>query len=188
MDHPGRCHHTSNYSPASAKEFQATKAAERLLFDKNGTPRSADTCVVMSQVIADNDTRGPKNATKRQNGILGNAADGIAEHFPDLGHVIKNSSNEFFSARDKDPSFKGKQCLTNEKIKSIHSDISHTVKGYRAYVGIEREQAKCLRQLNCIVRHHCGDHSKCFQDNFCTSIQVKTKYPAWSYEEIVRSW
>jgi hypothetical protein len=62
MDHPGRCHHTSNYSPASAKEFQATKAAKRLLFDKNGTPRSADTCVVMSQVIADNNTRGPKNA------------------------------------------------------------------------------------------------------------------------------
>ena len=88
LDHPGRCYRTSNYSSASAEEFQATKAAERLLFDKNGMPRSADTCTVMSQVIADNDTRGPKNAIKRQNSILGNVADGIAEHFPDLGHVI----------------------------------------------------------------------------------------------------
>jgi hypothetical protein len=127
-------------------------------------PRSADTCVVMSQVIADNDTRGLKNAIKRQNGILGNVTNGITEHFPDLGHVIKNSSNEFFVIRDKDPSFKGKQCLTNEKIKSIHSDISHTVRGYRDYVGIEEEQTKCLRQLNSIVRHHCGDHSTCFQE------------------------
>ena len=186
LDHPGRCYRTSNYSSASAEEFQATKAAERLLFDKNGMPRSADTCTVMSQVIADNDTRGPKNAIKRQNSILGNVADGIAEHFPDLGHVIKNSSNEFFTTRDKDPSFKGKQCLTNEKIKSIHSDISHTVKGYCDYVGMEDERTKCFRQLNCIVRHHCGDHSKCFQGNFCTYIQVKTENPAWSNEEICK--
>ena len=69
LDHAGRCYCTSNYSSASAKEFQATKAAERLLFDKNGMPRSADTCTVMSKVIADNDTRGPKNAIKRQNGL-----------------------------------------------------------------------------------------------------------------------
>jgi hypothetical protein len=124
MDHPGRCYRTSNYSSASAEEFQATKAAVHFLFDKNGIPRSADTCVAMSGVIADNDTRGPKNAIKRQNGFLGNVANGIAELFPNLGHVIKNSSNEFSSTRDKDPSFKGKQCLTNEKIKSIHSDVS----------------------------------------------------------------
>jgi hypothetical protein len=91
MDYPGRCYHTSTYSSASAEEFQVTKAAEHFLFDKNGIPRSADTCVAMSGVIADNDTRGPKNAIKRQNNILGKVADGIAEQFPDLGHVIKNS-------------------------------------------------------------------------------------------------
>jgi hypothetical protein len=139
----------------------------------SGIPRSADTCVAMSQVIADNDTRGPKNAIKRQNGFLGNVANGIAELFPDLGHVIKNSSNEFFSTRDKDSSFKGKQCLTNEKIKSIHSDMCQTVKDYCNYVGNEDDQTKCLRQLNCIVCHPCGNHSKCFQVHFCTYIQVK---------------
>ncbi len=168
MDHPGKCYRTSNYSSASAEEFQATKAAEQLLFDKDGVLRSADTCVAISQVVADSDTRGPKNAIKRQNAILGNKVDGVAKHFPDLGHVIKNSSNEFFATRNKDSSFRGRQCLTNEKIKSIHLDISHTVKEYRDFVGNDVEQTKCLRQLNCIILHHCGNHSKCFQETFCS--------------------
>lgn len=121
---------------------------------------------------------------QRQNAILGNKVDGVAEHFPDSGHVIKNSSNEFFATRDKDSSFRGRQCLTNEKIKSIHSDISHTVKEYRDFVGNDVEQTKCLRQLNCIILHHCGNHSKCFQENFCSYIKVKIENPVWSNEQI----
>jgi len=54
MEHPGKCYRNSNHSSASAEEFQATKAAKRLLFDKDGVPRSADTCVAISQVVADN--------------------------------------------------------------------------------------------------------------------------------------
>jgi hypothetical protein len=97
--------------------------------------QEVQTHVAMSHVIDDNDTRGPMNAIRRQNAIFGNIADGVAEHFPNLRHAIKNSLNEFFATRDKDPSFKGKQCLTNEKNKSIHSDISHTIKEYCDYVG-----------------------------------------------------
>ncbi len=48
---------------------------------------------------SDNDTQAPTEMVKVQNEIIGEAADGIAKHRLDIGHIIKNTSGEFFGIR-----------------------------------------------------------------------------------------
>ena len=72
---------------------------------EKGKYRGDDVSVFGRRVHSDNDTRAPTKMIKVQNEIIGEAADGIAEHRPDIGHIIKNTSGEFFGIREKDSSF-----------------------------------------------------------------------------------
>mmetsp|Transcript_41972 Transcript_41972/g.88105 ORF Transcript_41972/g.88105 Transcript_41972/m.88105 type:complete len:460 (+) Transcript_41972:37-1416(+) len=182
--HEGHCYRKSNYSSAAAEEHEAKAAAHELLLDGSGTPRDAKTCVFIDTVVADNDTRGPSNFVKEQNNIIGSLADGKAEIIPDLPHTVNNNNNEFHALMEKDPTFRGRQALTNVRVKSIQADITAAVKAYHPHVGNSMERAKCLKQLGAIIKHHCGDHSRCDQVKFCTYSQVKSDHPDWTEEQI----
>ena len=103
---------------------------------------------------------------------------------PDLGHSVKCNNNEFFALREKDPSFRGKHALSNVRIKSIQSDITAAIKAYAPYVGDSVKRNECLNQIRAIVRHHCGDHSLCFQEKFCSYLEIKSKHEDWTQEQI----
>ena len=184
LQHEGQCFRKSNYSSAGAEEYEGAKAGQGLLMNSQGEIRDASTCVFVDQLIADNDTSGPNNFIARQHAILGSVVDNKAEHFPDIGHTVKNSSNEMYKLRDKDTSFRGKNCLSNTRIKSISSDITKAVKDYNPYVGDEVKRKECLDQLRTIIRHHCNDHSLCKQEKFCSHLKVQNEHPTWSKKEI----
>lgn len=184
LKHEGHCFRKSNYSAAGAEEFEGIKAGQNLLLGSDGKPRDASTCVFIDQVVADNDTSGPNNFIEKQHQILGSVVDNKAEHFPDIGHTVKNSSNEMYKLRDKDTSFRGKNCLSNMRIKSISSDITKAVKEYSNYVGDEVKRNECLDQLRTIIRHHCNDHSHCKQEKFCSHLKVRNEHPDWSEDEV----
>ena len=101
-----------------------------------------------------------------------------------MGYTVKCANNELFKLREKDNSFRGKNALSNVRIKSLLSDVKTKVKEYHPFVGDDPERSKCLKQIGCIIRHHCGDHSLCFQEHRCTYLRVKNANPAWTVDEI----
>lgn len=184
LKHDGICHRKTTYSSAGAEEHEAAKAARDLLFDKHGNPRDASTSVFLDVVVADNDTSGPQGLIKGQHDIIGEAADGKAEHHPDLGHTVKASNNEMFKLRDKDPSFRGRNLLSNSRIRSIQSDITAIIKEYHPHVGDDEKRDECLTQLRAIIHHHCNNHSCCKFEKFCSNLKVRNEHPDWSEEQI----
>lgn len=185
MSHDGYCFQKTKYSSAAAESFEFAAAAEELLINpETGKPRGEDTCCAIGDLVADNDTTGPINAIKRQNEILGSVADGLAEHVPDEGHTAKVQSNELHNKVKEDPTFRGKNALSNLRIKSIAADVKAAIKAYHPNVGDAEERTKCLCQIGCIIRHHCGDHSRCKDEQFCTYIKVKNEHPTWPREQI----
>ena len=126
---------------------------------KDGKIRPPDTCVFINTLVADNDTRGSHNLIKRQNEIIGTPVNGKAEKIPCLNHLLKGNNNDMFNQLQKEPAFRGKNCLTPVRICSIQSDIRKAVQAYHPHVGEDEERQKCLKQLSAIIRHHCGDHS-----------------------------
>jgi len=42
----------------------------------------------------------------------------------------------------------------------------------------------CLKQLEAVVPHQCGDHSKCQHERWCTFLKEKIKHPTWTDVEI----
>eukprot|EP00984_Skeletonema_dohrnii_P022599 scaffold11702_cov157-Skeletonema_dohrnii-CCMP3373.AAC.2 len=184
-DHKGECYRNSKYNPASAEEYQATDAARELLIDDDGNYRGDDTAIFCGSISADNDTRSPNNFIRAQADIIGDAADGKAEHDPDKGHVMKNTNNDIYDLREKNPSLKGTRALSNVRIKSLHTDIRDPLEEYnKEGVGNAAARCKCLKQIGAIVYHHSGDHSKCFQEKYCTFIKVKNANPTWSDEKV----
>jgi hypothetical protein len=151
----------------------------RLLLDKKGNPRGPDTACF-------GDAGAVKAFMKKQNEIMGMIADGESIYVPDLGHTIKNNNNnDTYKMREQDPSFKGTNCLTNPHIKSLQSDITKAVKWYHLNVGDPVARKDCLDQLMSIVPHHCGDHSLCKHERFCTYGVVKNE--SGCYDKSTRS-
>jgi hypothetical protein len=182
--HEGICHKKSTYSSAGAEEYEGAKAGRALLFNKDGTPRDASTCVFIDTLVADNDTSGPKNMISTQHDTIGPSADNKGDHRPDLGHTVKGSSNDMFKLRETDKSFRGKNCLSNVRIKSIQSDITSVIRSYNPHVGNAERRDECLVQLRAIVRHHCNNHSCCKNENFCSNLKVRNEHPDWNEEQI----
>ena len=123
MNHTGRCYRTSLYGPSISEEYAAGEAARRLLLDDEGNYRGDNSAVFLDICVSDNDVNAPKHFIKEQHDIIGDASDGLAEHFPDIDHVIKDCSNELYRIREKDPSFKGVNLLENNRIRAIMADV-----------------------------------------------------------------
>jgi len=86
----------------------------------------------------------------------------MAEHLPDKGHVMKYENNALFKIRQDDKSYNGVNLLSNLCIKSIVSDIKEVVDHYEASeLGDDMARTICLNQLDAVIPHQCGDHSKC---------------------------
>lgn len=185
-EHQGRCYRNSNLNPVSAEEPQSEILARNLLLDSNGVYRGDDIAIFSKEVVTDNDTKSRAKFIATQTGIIGEAAVGVADHSPDAPHVFKCTSNKLYSERAKDASLRGgNYLLTNQKIKSIHCDARHAIEEYHPNVGDCVARNTCLKQIGCIIRHHCGDHSRCIHAKYCTYLEVKNEHPTWSDAQIV---
>ena len=94
MKHKGRCYRNSPCGPAVLEEYAAVKAGRRLLLDDEGNYRGDDSAVFLDIFVADNDVRAPMNLIKEQFDVIEDHAEDVAEHIPNIGHVIKDCNNE----------------------------------------------------------------------------------------------
>jgi len=136
------------------------------------------------EIATDNDMQPPKRAIRTQRDIIGDSVNEVAEHCPDFSHIIKDTNNDLFKTRDNDCSLNSRYCLSNARIKSIHTDIRESIKEYNEKRGDSIAIQSCLDQLGSIICHHCGDHSKYKNENFCTYRRVKKANPNWDEDQI----
>ncbi len=177
--HEGFCYRNSKHNPASAEEYQAKEMARDLLVDEDGNYWGDDVATYAAEAITDCDTQTSKKRIQEQAKIIGDAAIGKADHSPDIGHVIEDVNNMFYKVRSKDSSFNGRYLLSNERIKSIHTDLRRPISDYSNEIGNQVSRQQCLQQIGSIIHHHCGNHSKCTVQKYCTYLQVKTENPTW---------
>lgn len=184
MAHAGRCYRNSKYSPAVSEEYAAIEAGRRLILDDDGNYRGDDSAVFLDVIVADNDVRAPSNLIKAQHDIMGDVTDGLAEHIPDIGHVIKDCNNELFHMREKDKSFRGANLLENKRIRAMMADVLTCFQEYKPHIGDDAERTKCLRRINAIVPHHCGKHHRCEWEEVCGYLKIKNNNPTWTETQI----
>lgn len=183
MKHDGKCTRSASYGPGSAEEHQAGDSGKRLLLDASGKYHGDDVAIFVDQVVADNDTRGPDNFIATQAEIIGPNADGIADHLPDIGHVIKLISNSLYKVRAVDPSFSGKDLLEPPRIRAMMADLRRALSKYSGHIGVEIERKECIKIINAIVPHHCGDHSAC-NISVCKFLQIKKECAGWTDQQV----
>ncbi len=189
MDHGGHCYKNSNLHPASAEEPLGRKIARELLLDEKGDYVGDDRAIFASNVSTDNDTRLANGFIREQNEIIGEASDNVAKHTPDKGHVIKCNNNGLFDLRKKDKSFNGVSGLSNIRIRSFNSDIKAVIDDYgnilmnNGYKDPAKRQV-ILDQLEAMVHHACGDHSKCKHEKWCTYLRVQNAHPDWTPQQV----
>ena len=186
MAHKGKCYRVGKHGPANSEEHMAKQAARLLIFDEDGSYRGDDTTVLVSKIFADNDCRAPKNFIKEQNIIVGEALDGVGEHYQDTNHCMKNLSNAMYDIRKTDRSLNGVGMLENKRIRSICSDVRKSITVYHFHVGDDTERSRCLDQMYCIIPHHCGDHSHCTNVQYCRYLSIKTEHADddWTEDQI----
>ena len=144
-----------------------------------------DTAIFAKVVTSDNDTRAPFSIIREQNDIIGSNANNVAEHLPDKGHVMKCQNNAMFKIRQEDKSYSGVNLLSNLRIKSLVSDIKEVVDDYEKNgYGEDIAREACIKQLETIVTHQCGDHTHCKHEKRCSYLKVKNAHPDWSEDEI----
>ena len=162
MKNKGVYNKNSNVALAVAEEYQDAIAAKELLVNADGKYLGDDQVVFCRTIQAGNDTRAPSAFIQDQNVIIGSAADRLAEHTPDRGHVIKCCDNQLHKTKKEDPLLRGVHALTNLRIKALNSDISDVIKDYEEHgTGDEAARRTCLEQLEAIVPHHCAIHDNC---------------------------
>ena len=185
MAHDGHCYRNSNLQPASAEEPQSIMVAKSLLLNEQNDYLGDDIAIFGLNVSADNDTRAPSAFIREQNRIIGNSADGLADHSPDKGHVMKCNNNALFKLRKEDTSLRGVHALTPKRISMMNSDISATIDDYsRKGVGDPVAQKACLDQLAAIVPHHCGHHHLCKNERWCSYLKILKEHPDWDSHSI----
>ena len=142
--------------------------AKYLLIDPDtGKFRPDDEAILANFVIADGDTRGPNRFMETQAELVPTFA-GKAEYLPDIGHFIKCISNSFYKLATKHTELRGKNLLEAPRIRCICSDISQYLRdfGVELRKGIqgeelEKQRKRCLRRIDAVIHHHCGDHERC---------------------------
>jgi hypothetical protein len=112
--------------------------------------------------------------------LIGPSSNKIAEHVPDIGHVMKNASNAFYGIRNKDASFAGKNLLENTRIKAFVVHNRTALNEYKTRIGIESDRQKILDKIYVIVTHHCGNHLNCRWTNVCHYKEIKDHHPGWT--------
>ena len=68
-----------------------------------------DIAIFVDILVADNYTRSPKKFIQSRHQIIGTSADNKEEHFPEVGHTIKNLSNKLYELKSKNNELRGKK-------------------------------------------------------------------------------
>ena len=184
--HEGYCYKTKdNYGVAVAEEHLLATIGKHLLVDEDGNYRGDDQAIFAYRISSDNDTKSPQRLMRSQNEIIGETADGKAKHVADKNHIVKNFGNDVFAYRGKDKTAgSGVSGLNNERILMIKSDVSHILDFYQPHIGEEGPKKKALELVRALPKHHCGDHSLCKHEDFCTFLKVKNANPEMSTAEV----
>ncbi len=147
--------------------------AKSLLLDNWGNYVGNEIAIFGINISANNDTRAPSSFIREQKRIVGDTADGLADHSPDRGHVMKCNNNALFKLRKEDATLRGVHALTPKRIAMMNSDISATIDDYsKTGVGDPTAQKACLDQLAAIVPHHCGHHHLCKNERWCAYLKI----------------
>lgn len=53
-------------------------------------------------------------------------------------------------------------------------------------MGVDNDEARqeCLDQIDATIPHHCGDHSHCVHERFCSYLKVKNLHGDWAEDKI----
>ena len=184
--HDGYCYKTkNNYGVAVAEEHLLATIGKHLLVDEDGNYLGDDQAIFAGRISSDNDTKSPQRMMRAQNELIGHAADGKAKHVADKNHIVKNFGNEVYAFRGKDKTVgSGVSGLSNERISMIKADMSKILDFYQPLIGDESAKKKTLELVRALVKHHCGDHSLCKHEDFCTHLRVKNANPGLSAAEV----
>ncbi len=87
----------------SAEEQQRIDVAKSLFIDSTGNYVGDDTAIFGHCISADNDTRAARAFIQEQSRIIGVSADGVADHSPDKGHVMKCNNNALYKLAKDNP-------------------------------------------------------------------------------------
>ena len=130
VSHEGPCHKNTSVSPAIAEEIACGEAAYQLLYNEDGSMKSTEEAIFADAICSDGDTRGSFKFIDRQVELLGECVKNIAEHIPDIGHLVKCISNGFYTFKDKNKIYGGVNMLDVLRIKSISADVSRHIRDY----------------------------------------------------------
>ena len=190
--HDGHCYKNSNLQPAVAEEYQASKMGKLLLSagDDSDIYLADKISIFGMDISTDGDTRGVNNFIRIQNQIIGEKADNMADNSPDVGHTIKCSNNALFDLKKNDKTLSGVDLLNSSRIKSINSDTRHILEHYMEEIKDKEEsekvepRKKALKRFDTMILHHCGDHSQCDCEGWCSYRKVKNEHPEWNDEQV----
>ena len=138
--------------------------------------KSTEEAIFADAICSDGDTRGSFKFIDRQVELLGECVKNIAEHIPDIGHLIKCISNGFYTFKEKNKIYGGVNMLDVLRIKSISADVSRHIREFhkeKNYTGadVDAERVKCLKRLKSICHHHCGNHEFC-EESHCAYVSI----------------
>jgi hypothetical protein len=180
ITHPGVCYRNTTHTPATAEEAASESAGIDLLQNADGSYRDDSEAIFCDEIVSDGDTKGRNKIINGQVDIIGAAAEGKAEGFPSIEHLMKCISNGFYTLADKNSTLKGAGLLQPARIKSITSDVNTVIRSSSLCLQslnrqetkktISKDEAKvkrdaahkqCLKDVHAIIPHHCGDHTQC---------------------------
>jgi len=194
--HSGRCYRNSNLGPAVSEEYCAEEAGYELLYNSDGEYHGDEEAIYCHRTVGDGDTKGAKKLMRKQADIVGEPAEGDAEHDPDCSHFGKRINNALFSLRKGDKTFNGAGLLENSRIRVITSDIRRCCEWYHPFLVdlprptddvLDSKREECLARIQAVIPHHCGDHSGCYE-NMCGYTDLKKEHPEWSDEQVAEEY
>lgn len=125
MKHKGIWYRNSNLQPVSAEEQQRIDVAKSLFIDSTGNYVGDDTAIFGHCISADNDTRAARAFIQEQSRIIGVSADGVADHSPDKGHVMKCNNNALYKLAKDNPWIRGVHAFGPKWIKNKDAELGH---------------------------------------------------------------
>ena len=108
---------------------------------------------------------------------------------PFIGHFIKSVSNALYELAEHDTILKGAGLLEGPRIRAMSSDLARHIREFNVTLEMFRDQNPqelspndrhslnrsrdlCLKRIENIVPHHCGNHQKC-DATYCGYLKIK---------------
>ena len=175
IKHEGVCYRNKFSGPAIVEELACLKKADLLLNDNDGNPSPYHEAIFGEEVITDGGTGGYLKFIAKQNKIIGENADNIGRHIPNIGSFIKCISNRFYKGKTKNKEFSGVGLLDPQHIR-LCQGTSETFMLLRLALNFLTYQKKqksklwvykkvYLQIIDLIIHHHSGNYRFCTKEN-----------------------